>query len=185
ETRPARPSAVAAPPRPRRILWPVVWAAVMAAGLAAVAVGLSVSASYEKRLAVLAQESKALKADIDREQQILGILRDPSTEIVALSGQEPAPSARARMIWNERAGGLLVAAGLPPTPAGKTYQLWAIAGKNPPVSAGVFAVDAQGTGSLRVSPLRGVSKVDVFAVTIEPAGGLPAPSGQMYLVGKS
>jgi len=25
----------------------------------------------------------------------------------------------------------------------------------------------------------------VFAVTLEPAGGLPAPSGHMYLAGKS
>jgi anti-sigma-K factor RskA len=89
------------------------------------------------------------------------------------------------MIWNERAGGLLVAAGLPLTPAGTTYQLWAIAGKNAPVSAGVFTVDARGAASLRVSPVRGVGKVDVFAVTIEPAGGLPAPSGPMYLIGKS
>jgi anti-sigma-K factor RskA len=177
--------AVARPLRSRRALWPVVWGAVMAAGLAAVAVGLSVSASYEKRLAVLARESAALKADISREQQIIAMLRDPATQIVSLSGLQPAPSARARMIWNEQAGGLLIAAGMPPTPAGKTYQLWAIVGKNPPVSAGVFSVDTKGAGSLRVAPLSGVGKVDVFAVTLEPAGGLPAPSGQMYLASKS
>src|SRR5438093_525097 len=78
-----------------------------------------------------------------------------------------------------------VAAGLPPAPEGKTYQLWAIVGKSPPVSAGVFTVDAGGTGSLRVPPLTGVGKVDIFAVTLEPAGGLPAPSGKMYLAGKA
>jgi len=104
---------------------------------------------------------------------------------VTLAGLEPAPGSRARMIWNERGGGLLVAAGLPPAPAGKTYQLWAIVGKQAPVSAGVFSVDAKGSGSLRVPTLAGVGKVDVFAVTLEPAGGLPAPSGPMYLAGKS
>jgi hypothetical protein len=36
-----------------------------------------------------------------------------------------------------------------------------------------------------VPQLAGVEKVDVFAVTLEPAGGLPAPSGEMYLAGKS
>jgi anti-sigma-K factor RskA len=173
------------PLRPRRALWPAVWAAVMAAGIAAIAVGLSVSARYEKRLETLTRETAALKADINREQQIIAMLRDPATEIVALSGLEPAPSAKARMMWNEQSGGLLVAAGLPPTPAGKTYQLWAIVGKNPPVPAGIFTVDAKGTGSLRVSPLSGIRRVDVFAVTLEPAGGLPAPSGPMYLAGKS
>ena len=41
------------------------------------------------------------------------------------------------------------------------------------------------THCLRVPPLSGVGKVDVFAVTLEPAGGLSAPSGEMYLAGKS
>jgi len=84
-----------------------------------------------------------LKAELEREQGLLAMLGDPGTEIVALSGREPAPAARARMIWNAPVGGLLVAAGLPPAPAGKAYQLWAIVGKNPPVSAGVFTVDAK------------------------------------------
>ncbi len=112
-------------------------------------------------------------------------MRDPNTEITALAGQAAAPEARARMLWHQRAGGLLVAAGLPPNPADKAYQLWAIVGKNPPISAGIFSVDARGTGSLAVPPLPGVQKVDVFAVTLEPAGGRPAPTGQMYLAGKS
>jgi hypothetical protein len=30
-----------------------------------------------------------------------------------------------------------------------------------------------------------VSAVNAFAVTLEPTGGLPAPSGDMYLLGKS
>jgi hypothetical protein len=184
EAREERPSVVA-PLRPRRGLWPALWAAAMAAGIAATIVGLSVSARYEKRLDSLARETAALKVDITREQQNIAMLRDPGTEIVPLSGLEPAPSARARMIWNEQAGGLLVTAGLPPAPAGKTYQLWVFVGKNPPVSAGVFTVDADGTGSLRVSPLSGIGRVDVFSVTLEPAGGLPAPSGRMYLAGKS
>jgi anti-sigma-K factor RskA len=169
----------------RRLLWPTVWAAVMVAGFGAIAVGLSMSSSYETRLHALAGEAAMLKADIDREQRFLAMLRDPATALVALSGLEPAPSARARIVWNENAGGFLVADGLPPTPAGKVYQLWASVGKNPPVPAGVFNVDAKGAGSLRVPPLTGVGKVDVFAVTLEPAGGLPAPSGRMYLAGKS
>jgi anti-sigma-K factor RskA len=49
----------------------------------------------------------------------------------------------------------------------------------------VFTVDASGTGSLAVRPLPGVASVNAFAVTLEPAGGLPAPSGAMYLLGKS
>lgn len=173
------------PVRPRRMLWPALWAAALAAGIAAIAVGLSVSASYEKRLEALSRDAAVLRGELNRQQQLVALVRDPSTEMVALAGLEPAPAARARMLWNAPAGGLLVAAGLPPAPAGKTYQLWAIVGKNPPVSAGVFGVDDRGVGSLHVPPLAGVGKVDVFAVTLEPAPGLPAPSGPMYLAGKS
>jgi anti-sigma-K factor RskA len=133
----------------------------------------------------LSREAAELRGQIDQQRQLLALVRDPSTSVVALAGLKATPAARARMLWNAPAGGLLVAAGLPPAPPGKAYQLWAIAGKNQPVSAGVFGVDDKGAGSLRVPPLAGLGKVDVFAVTLEPAGGLPAPSGPMVLAGKS
>lgn len=183
---PARPApATETRLRPRRRLWPVIWAGAMAAGLAAIAVGLGVSASYERRLAELSREAVALREELGRQQSVVAILRDPATQIVGLAGQAASPEARARMLWHATGGGLFVAAGLPPAPPGKAYQLWAIVGQNAPVSAGVFTVDARGTGSLQVPPLPGVARVDVFAVTLEPAGGLPAPSGAMYLVGKA
>jgi DNA-directed RNA polymerase specialized sigma24 family protein len=172
--------------RRRRAIWPVALSGAMAAaGLAAIVVGWSVSSTYEKRLDALAHEADQLEEELRTQQAILAILRDPATQVVALAGQAPAPAARARMLWREKAGGLLVATGLPETPTGKTYQLWAIAGGNAPVSAGVFGVDAGGAGSLTVRPLPGVTSVTTFVVTLEPAGGLPAPSGATYLLGGS
>jgi anti-sigma-K factor RskA len=184
-----RIAAAPAPARPRprrrtRLFWPVVLSGAMAAGLAAVVVGWSVSSTYEKRLDALAHDADQLRAELRAQQTVLAILRDPATQVVALAGLPPAPAARARMMWHATAGGVFVATGLPAPPAGKAYQLWAIAGGNAPVSAGVFTVDAAGTGSLAVRPLPGVSTVSAFAVTLEPAGGLPAPSGAMYLLGK-
>jgi anti-sigma-K factor RskA len=182
----AAPPAARAPlPRSHRAIWPVVLSGAMAAGLAAIVVGWSVSSTYEKRVDALARDAAQLKVDLQSQQTVIAILRDPATQVVALAGQAPAPTARARMMWHAKAGGVFVATGLPAAPEGKTYQLWAIAGGNAPVSAGVFSVDASGTGSLSVRPLPGVSTVSAFAVTLEPAGGLPAPSGEMYLLGKS
>ena len=172
-------------PRRGRAIWPAVLSGAMAAGLAAIVVGWSVSSTYEKRLDALASDAEQLKAELRSQQTVIAILRDPATQVVALAGQAPAPTARARRMWHATAGGIFVAAGLPEAPAGKAYQLWAIAGTNAPVSAGVFSVDASGTGSLSVQPLPGVASVNAFAVTLEPAGGLPAPSGAMYLLGKS
>ena len=173
------------PPRRGRAIWLAVLSGAMAAGFAAIVVGWSVSSTYEKRLDALASDAEQLKAELRSQQTVIAILRDPATQVVALAGQAPAPTARARMMWHATAGGIYVAAGLPEAPAGKAYQLWAIAGTNAPVSAGVFSVDASGTGSLSVQPLPGVATVNAFAVTLEPAGGLPAPSGAMYLLGKS
>lgn len=178
----------AATPRPRRnrgAIWPALLTGAMATGLAAIVVGWSVSATYEKRLDALAHDADQLKAELREQQAVIEILRDPATQVVALGGLPPAPAARARMMWHERAGGLFLATGLPAPPPGKAYQLWAIAGSNAPVSAGVLSVDASGMASLTVRPLPGVTAVNAFAVTLEPAGGLPAPSGEMYLLGRS
>lgn len=170
----------------RSALWPAVWASALAAGLAALIVALSVSMTYEKRVAELAKESATLRGQLERERAVIALVQDPATRVVVLAGLQPAPDAKARMLWHARAGGLLlVSGGLPPAPEGKAYELWAIVGKNAPVPAGVFTVDAKGTGSLRVAPLPGVGQVDVFAVTLEPEGGVPAPTGPMYLAGKN
>ena len=176
----------APPPSRRSALWPAVWASALAAGLAALIVALSVSMTYEKRVAELAKESAALRGQLERERAVIALVQDPATRVVVLTGLHPAPEAKARMLWHARVGGLLlVSGGLPPAPEGKAYELWAIVGKNAPVPAGLFTVDTKGTGSLRVAPLPGVEQVDVFAVTLEPEGGAPAPTGPMYLGGKN
>jgi anti-sigma-K factor RskA len=172
------------PDRPRRSTWTLVLSGAMAAGIAAIAVGLVVSAAYDRRLTQLAHEAAALKLETERQQSFVALLRDPATQVVTLSGLEPAPGAKARMLWHATAGGLLVAQGLPPAPEGKAYELWAIASAGPPQPAGVFTVDAKGVGSLRVAPIQAAGAVDTFAVTLEPAAGVPAPTGAMYLAGR-
>jgi anti-sigma-K factor RskA len=170
--------------RPRRSTWTLVVSGAMAAGIAAIAVGLVVSAAYDRRLTQLAQEAAALKQEAERQLSVVALLRDPATQVVTLSGLEPALGARARMLWHATAGGLLVAQGLPQAPEGKAYELWAIAGTGAPVAAGLFTVDAKGVGSLRVAPIQAGGAVNTFAVTLEPAAGVPVPTGPMYLAGK-
>ncbi len=172
-------------PRPAR-LWPgLKWVAsvAVAAGLIASVVATYVSARYEQRLGEMAREAAALREQISQQRQVLALLRDPATRIITLAGLEPSPKAQGRMIWNERDGGVFVAADLPPAPPGKAYELWAIVGGKP-IPAGLFGVDAEGKGSARVAPLAGGPEVEQFAVTLEPAGGVPAPTGPMYLASK-
>ena len=124
--------------RPERARWPV-WSMVltgaMAAGIAAIAVGLAVSTAYDRRLAQLQQEAAAIKEELDRQQAIMTLLQDPATRFVSLGALEPAGGATARMVWLKTTGGLLVVRGMPPTPAGKAYELWAIPPGGSPIPA--------------------------------------------------
>lgn len=164
--------------------WRFAWGgAFAAAALVAGYLGWTLTA-LEGELTERAREVTSLQQEIARQQQLLKTLISPDTQVVALAGLAPSPAARGRMWWHQEAGGFFVASGLPAAPAGKTYQLWAIAAGTP-LSAGVFDVDPKGSAALRVKPRPDVEKVEVFAVTLEPAGGLRRPSGPMYLAGKA
>ena len=78
---------------------------------------------------------------------------------------------------------MLVVYELPPPPPGRSYQLWVIVGGEP-VSAGVFEVDAgRAQPATRRRTLPPIEGPVTIAVTVEPAGGLPKPSGPMVLAG--
>jgi len=170
------------------------WAAATAV-VAAAAAGFAatwVAVRYEARLGQMARETAAVRERLARNEAALQeqvafyrgaveLLRDPTTRVVDLRGQGAAASASGRMIWNDAGGGHLFVAGLLPAPAGKTYALWAIAGGTPR-AAGLFGVDASGRGAHRIAP--GSTAVQVFAVTLEPEGGTPAPTGPIVLASK-
>jgi anti-sigma-K factor RskA len=103
---------------------------------------------------------------------------------VDLQGAPAAPQAAGRALWSRQSGMVFAASNLPPLPAGRIYQVWLVAG-GPPVSAGLVAPDENGrsVGIFR-TPVDVTGPVTV-AVTIEPEGGVPAPTGAFYLTGKS
>ena len=172
------------------------WAAATAVVAAAAAgfTGTWVAVRYEARLGQMARETAAVKERLARNEASLReqaalyrgaveLLRDPATRVVDLRAQGPAPAAGGRIIWNDVGGGHLFVAGLPPTPAGKTYALWTIvAGR--PRPAGLFGVDAAGRGILRIAPASAGAAARVFVVTVEPEGGVPAPTGPIVLASK-
>ena len=79
--------------------------------------------------------------------------------------------------------GFFYANNLPALPAGKTYQLWIITDTPKPVSAGVFSLDRGHKGRGILQNIPDVAKIKQFAVSLEPAGGLPQPTGAVYLAG--
>jgi hypothetical protein len=174
----------------------LTWAAATAVVAAAAAgfAGTWVAVRYEARLGQMARETAAVKERLARNEASLReqvafyrgaveLLRDPATRVVDLWAQGSAAGASGRMIWNDAGGGHLFVAGLPPTPAGKTYALWTIVGGTPR-PAGLFGVDADGRGTHRIAPASTGAPARVFAVTVEPEGGVPAPTGPLVLTSK-
>ena len=74
---------------------------------------------------------------------------------------------------------------LPTLPSDKDYQLWLIK-NNTPVNAGIFSVSSQDDKFFKIEQMADISEqsANAFAVTMEPKGGMPQPTGDMYLMGK-
>jgi anti-sigma-K factor RskA len=102
---------------------------------------------------------------------------------VDLAGQQPvAPKASARAFWSRSRGMVFNASNLPSLPAGKTYQLWVVTSQAP-ISAGLLTPDAQGSVSGVFATPPDIPQPVAMAVTIEPEGGVPSPTGEKFLIG--
>jgi hypothetical protein len=113
----------------------------------------------------------------------VSVLMSPDVARVDLAGQAAAPKALGRAFWSRSRGMVFTASNLPPLPAGRIYQLWVVTAQAP-ISAGLIAPDAAGNVSDMFNTPQNLPQPVAMAVTIEPAGGVPAPTGAMYLVGK-
>jgi Anti-sigma-K factor rskA len=112
----------------------------------------------------------------------MAVLTSPDLLQVDLSGQKPAPQARCRAFLSRTRGLLFAANALPPLPAGRTYQLWYLTA-TAPVSAGLLQPEAGGQIVTAFQPPADTLTPTGFAVSIEPEGGVPQPTGDLYLVG--
>jgi len=137
----------------------------------------------EKLVDQRAQIAQIQKQLTDQSKEIAW-LRDPSVQLALLSGLESAPQAKGKMVWNPtELKGIFYANFLPQLPPEKSYQLWVI-GSHGPVSAGVFDTQSNGSAVITISHVQISAAGGVqFAVTIEPRGGRPQPTGSMVLKG--
>lgn len=112
------------------------------------------------------------------------VLTAPATRAVALAGQGAGAAARARAFLSPDTRMLILYAyDLPELPADRSYQAWVIPGKVP-VSIGVLTREAGGFARHEASDVAGLEAPVTVAVTIEPRGGLPQPSGPIVLAGR-
>ncbi len=138
--------------------------------------------AVESRLADADQRTVTATAEAREQRAALDVLASPDLVRTTLEGVPPTPNARALALLSPSQGTLLMSArGLPPAPPGRVYQLWAIVGSTP-ISAGTFVPGADGTS--RVLAQVNLSALPAaLAVTLEPEGGVPSPTGPKVMLG--
>lgn len=116
----------------------------------------------------------------DTAQELAEVLAAPDAVTVELDGDT---GATLRVVYSEtQERAVVVGSALDAAPGDDTYQLWAINGTEP-ASAGVFRPGGDGTVESSVTA-PGVPP-DAWAVTVEPDGGSPAPTGDILYQGTS
>ena len=171
--------------------------ALAASILAAVAAGIyawsqhTQVASLRQMIAQASTQNDALRREVATARRdaanltrSIRVLSAPDLIRVDLKGQAPAPNAVARAYWSPTQGLVVNAEGLPRIDVSKVYQLWVINGAQVE-SGGLFTVDATGAGTVTAPPSAAPALPEAIAVSLEPAGGVPARTGAIVLLGSS
>lgn len=124
-----------------------------------------------------------LQDRVDDLQASAEVIAAPDVVRIDLAGQPTAPQSSGRAHWSRERGMVFATSNLPPAPAGKVYQVWVVTAQAP-ISAGLVTPDPAGGGVTYFSTPIDIPPPTAVAVTLEPAGGVPAPTGEFYLVGK-
>lgn len=128
-----------------------------------------------------------LQAELEELQQANQTLREQAArgaEVreISLHSTDGLRQGEAKVIAIDGNRAVLVAENMPPAPEGKTMQIWVI--KNgEPLPAGLFRPqeDEGATATMIERPLEGA---EAIAITVEPAGGSPKPTGDPVMTAK-
>jgi len=138
-------------------------------------------ASQRAEINRLRQENALLDQRAQKLSSEMAALSAHDTRTIALTGQEVAPAASAKVfLAAERRRAIVFFHGLPSNPTDKSYQLWIITDK--PNSAGVFDVADSGDASIVIENLPVATEIKALAVTLEPKGGVEQPTNTRFYV---
>ncbi|MGI9077125.1 MAG: anti-sigma factor domain-containing protein [Gemmatimonadaceae bacterium] len=167
-----------------RFGWYAAAAAVMlAAGLLSVVRSARRDADgLRSELAAVRAERFEAEAKLVLRDSLLEQLTGSSVHIVGLTANGPeAPVGW--VFWDQSEKWTLVAHNLPNVAPNRTYQLWLITPGQRKLSMGTFTSDQRGHAVFRATFPLPRDSVAAVAVTLEPAGGVPQPTGPITLSG--
>jgi hypothetical protein len=166
------------------------WLAI-AATLALVATGVQLFRVTSDRNQMRAQlsapdtvktQDDSLARMLSQKDSMIAAMTGPDVKVVALMNQG-AKEPLGRMVWNRSSNDwIMVTYNLRQPKPGKTYQVWLVT-DNAKISAGTFKPDAQGNTMMHARYEMPRNALRAVAITEEPEGGMPAPTGPMVVAG--
>jgi anti-sigma-K factor RskA len=119
----------------------------------------------------------SLQQQLSRAQQEAALLQSRGLRVASLPRADTAPAAAQVSFISapQSKTGLLTVNGLTPLASNETYQFWLLKGGQP-VSAGLFVVDANGSGKMIVQSSEPIGAFEQAGITVEPAGGSATPT---------
>ncbi len=175
--------------RPGTWSFPQTWSAI-AAGVVLVGMVAALFVLWKQNreareeLARVSEQVRVAQEQLAQQQEAIEIMAAHGSHRSELAGTKVMPGSQAMLAYDKDGRAILMAKGLPPPPAGKEYQLWFIAGGKP-MPGKSFITDASGAVTLKDQIPPQARNAAVFAITLEPRGGVQSPTGEMYLISPS
>lgn len=135
-------------------------------------------ASLQQQVGALQKETTEQQQQLQAYNQELQLWQSNEVRKINLTNVPGKPEALAQVFWNEKTNEVFISnVSLPPAPAGKQYQLWAIV-NGQPVDAGLLNSEPN-----RVQKMKAFEAADAFAITLENTGGSTTPTlTEMYVL---
>jgi anti-sigma-K factor RskA len=130
---------------------------------------------------VLWRQNREFQERLARSNEFVQLVNTPGAKVRELRGTDPGQSAIVKLAYDRSGHAILMASKLPSVPQGKAYQLWFIVGNKPPIPGKTFVPDSGGTAVLKAEMPKEAVDANVFAITVEPAGGSSAPTSAIHL----
>ncbi|MDO8501648.1 MAG: anti-sigma factor [Gemmatimonadaceae bacterium] len=115
---------------------------------------------------------------------MIAAMSGPDVKVVALVNKSAAQPL-GKMMWNRASDDwIMVTYNLKPPKPGMTYQVWLVT-DSAKISAGTFRPDPQGKTVMHAHYALARNALRAVAITEEPEGGMPAPTGPMVVAGSA
>ena len=133
---------------------------------------------------VIAPANDSLSTMLSQKDSMIAAMTGPDVKVVPLMNQGNTQPL-GRMMWNRASNDwIMVTYNLRQPKAGMTYQVWLVT-DNQKISAGTFRPDAEGKTFMHARYALDRNALRAVAITEEPEGGMPAPTGPMVVAGSA